>query len=202
VEVPFDRPTKEQIRELPVYQGVDLANIIVVTNRGEAIAAVSELIKHSVLGFDTESKPTFKKGEVSSGPHLIQLSCLSKTFIFPTIFPEAVEETAQVLSNASIKKVGFGLADDKKIILQKFGIKVENTLELSSKVQKFTGVKQKVGARVAVAMLFGQRLTKSAQTSNWAAFPLQDYQLKYAANDSYSALCVEIEIEKSNNSFV
>jgi ribonuclease D len=202
VEVPFNRPTKEQIRELPVYQGVDLANIIVVTNRGEAIAAVSELIKHPVLGFDTESKPTFKKGEVSSGPHLIQLSCLSKTFIFPTIFPEAVEETAQVLSNASIKKVGFGLADDKKIILQKFGIKVENTLELSSKVQKFTGVKQKVGARVAVAMLFGQRLTKSAQTSNWAAFPLQDYQLKYAANDSYSALCVEIEIEKSNNSFV
>ncbi len=202
MEVPFNRPTKEQIRELPVYQGVDLANIIVVTNRGEAIAAVSELIKHPVLGFDTESKPTFKKGEVSSGPHLIQLSCLSKTFIFPTIFPEAVEEAAQVLSNASIKKVGFGLADDKKIILQKFGIKVENTLELSSKVQKFTGVKQKVGARVAVAMLFGQRLTKSAQTSNWAAFPLQDYQLKYAANDSYSALCVEIEIEKSNNSFV
>jgi ribonuclease D len=64
-------------------------------------------------------------------------------------------------------------------------------------VQKFTGVKQKVGARVAVAMLFGQRLTKSAQTSNWAAFPLQDYQLLYAANDAYSALCVEIEIEKS-----
>ena len=202
MEVPFNRPTKEQIRELPVYQGVDLANIIVVTNKAEAIAAVSELIKHPVLGFDTESKPTFKKGEVSSGPHLIQLSCLSKTFVFPTIFPEAVEEAAQVLSNASIKKVGFGLADDKKIILQKFGIKVENTLELSSKVQKFTGVKQKVGARVAVAMLFGQRLTKSAQTSNWAAFPLQDYQLKYAANDSYSALCVEIEIEKSNNSFV
>ncbi|MFT4530421.1 MAG: hypothetical protein ACI81F_001221, partial [Thalassolituus oleivorans] len=44
MEVPFNRPTKEQIRELPVYQGVDLANIIVVTNRGEAIAAVSELI--------------------------------------------------------------------------------------------------------------------------------------------------------------
>jgi ribonuclease D len=199
VKVPFNRPTKDQIRELPIYQGVDLSNIIVVTNKEEAAAAVAELIKHSVLGFDTESKPTFKKGEVSTGPHLIQLSCLSKTFIFPTIFPEAVEETAQVLSNPNIKKVGFGLADDKKIILKKFGIKVENTVELSSKVQKFTGVKQKVGARVAVAMLFAQRLTKSAQTSNWAAFPLQNYQLLYAANDSYSALCVEIEIEKSSD---
>ena len=189
------RPTKDQIRELPLYQGVDMSNIIVVTNKEEAQAAVSELTQYSVIGFDTESKPTFKKGEVSSGPHLIQLSCLSKTFIFPTIFPVAIAEVGQVLSNPDIKKVGFGLADDKKIILQKFGIKVENALELSSKVQKFTGVKQKVGARVAVAMLFGQRLSKGAQTSNWAAFPLQEHQLKYAANDSYSALCVEIEIE-------
>jgi ribonuclease D len=199
VKVPFNRPTKEQIRELPVYKGVDLDNIIVVSNKEEAIDAVSELMQYSVLGFDTESKPTFKKGEVSSGPHLIQLSCLSKTFIFPSVFPDVISEVAKVLANSNIKKVGFGLSDDKKALINKFSIKVENTVELSSKVKKFTGVKQNVGARAAVAMLFGQRLTKSAQTSNWAAFPLQDYQLLYAANDSYSALCVEIEIEKSND---
>jgi|TARA_B110000211_G_scaffold15537_1_gene16183 ribonuclease D len=199
VKVPFNRPTKEQIRELPVYKGVDLDNIIVVSNKEEAIDAVSELMQYSVLGFDTESKPTFKKGEVSSGPHLIQLSCLSKTFIFPSLFPDVISEVAKVLANSNIKKVGFGLSDDKKALINKFSIKVENTVELSSKVKKFTGVKQNVGARAAVAMLFGQRLTKSAQTSNWAAFPLQDYQLLYAANDSYSALCVEIEIEKSND---
>jgi ribonuclease D len=199
VKVPFNRPTKEQIRELPVYKGVDLDNIIVVSNKEEAIDAVSELMQYSVLGFDTESKPTFKKGEVSSGPHLIQLSCLSKTFIFPSLFPDVISEVAKVLANSNIKKVGFGLSDDKKALINKFSIKVENTVELSSKVKNFTGVKQNVGARAAVAMLFGQRLTKSAQTSNWAAFPLQDYQLLYAANDSYSALCVEIEIEKSND---
>ena len=199
MKVPFNRPTKEQIRELPVYKGVDLDNIIVVSNKEEAIDAVSELMQYSVLGFDTESKPTFKKGEVSSGPHLIQLSCLSKTFIFPSLFPDVISEVAKVLANSNIKKVGFGLSDDKKALTNKFSIKVENTVELSSKVKDFTGVKQNVGARAAVAMLFGQRLTKSAQTSNWAAFPLQDYQLLYAANDSYSALCVEIEIEKSND---
>lgn len=198
MKVPFNRPTKEQIRELPVYKGVDLDNIIVVSNKEEAIDAVSELMQYSVLGFDTESKPTFKKGEVSSGPHLIQLSCLSKTFIFPSLFPDVISEVAKVLANSNIKKVGFGLSDDKKALINKFSIKVENTVELSSKVKNFTGVKQNVGARAAVAMLFGQRLTKSAQTSNWAAFPLQDYQLLYAANDSYSALCVEIEIENSN----
>ena len=199
MKVPFNRPTKEQIRELPVYKGVNLDNIIVVSNKEEAIDAVSELMQYSVLGFDTESKPTFKKGEVSSGPHLIQLSCLSKTFIFPSLFPDVISEVAKVLANSNIKKVGFGLSDDKKALTNKFSIKVENTVELSSKVKNFTGVKQNVGARAAVAMLFGQRLTKSAQTSNWAAFPLQDYQLLYAANDSYSALCVEIEIEKSND---
>ena len=74
MKVPFNRPTKEQIRELPVYKGVDLDNIIVVSNKEEAIDAVSELMQYSVLGFDTESKPTFKKGEVSSGPHLIPVS--------------------------------------------------------------------------------------------------------------------------------
>lgn len=202
MKVPFNRPTKEQIRELPVYKGVDLDNIIVVSNKEEAIDAVSELMQYSVLGFDTESKPTFKKGEVSSGPHLIQLSCLSKTFIFPSLFPDVISEVAKVLANSNIKKVGFGLSDDKKALTNKFSIKVENTVELSSKVKNFTGVKQNVGARAAVAMLFGQRLTKSAQTSNWAAFPLQDYQLLYAANDSYSALCVEIEIEKLNDQLV
>ncbi|MGF1761714.1 3'-5' exonuclease domain-containing protein 2 [Photobacterium sagamiensis] len=192
------RLSKEQIRELPVFQGVVLDKIEVVINKEEALKAVSELIKHSVLGFDTESKPTFKKGEVSNGPQLIQISCKTKTFIFPAKFPAAIKEIDQILSNPNIKKVGFGLADDKRIIFRKFGIKVVNTVELSKKVKLFLGVKQNVGARVAVAMLFNQRLTKSAQKSNWSIFPLKDYQLRYAANDAYAALCVETKIENSD----
>jgi ribonuclease D len=192
---PMERPTKEQIRDLPIYNGISLDNIIVVTNKADSISAIAELRTHSCLGFDTESKPCFIKGEVSDGPHLIQLATKSKVFLFPTKFYENVTAIAEILSDPTIRKVGFGLKEDKKILFRKFGIKLVNTEELSSKVMRFTQIKQRVGARVAVAIFFNQRLSKSAQQSNWSIFPLHDHQKKYAANDAHTALLIELEIE-------
>ncbi|GGQ32385.1 3'-5' exonuclease [Shewanella litoralis] len=192
------RPTKEQIRELPLYEGIALENIIVVTNTADAISAIAELKTHSCLGFDTESKPCFIKGEVSDGPHLIQIATQSKVFLFPTQFYEHFTDISDVLSDPMIKKVGFGLKEDRKILMRKFGIKLVNTEELSSKVMRFARVKQRVGARVAVAMFFNQRLSKSAQQSNWSIFPLHNHQKKYAANDAHTALLIELEIERQS----
>ncbi|WP_165725031.1 3'-5' exonuclease [Pseudoalteromonas sp. SA25] len=196
----MERLTKEQIQFLPMYDGLSLDNIIVVTQASEAISAIVELKKHVILGFDTESKPCFKKGEISDGPHLIQLSTKTKAFLFPTKFFENFTEIEDILSDPTIKKVGFGLKEDKKMIFRKFGIKLENTVELSSKVMHFAQVKQRVGARAAVAMFFNQRLSKGAQRSNWSVFPLKDHQKVYAANDAHSALLIELEIEKHNSS--
>ena len=195
----MERLTKEQIQFLPMYDGLSLDNIIVVTQTSEAISALVELKKHAILGFDTESKPCFKKGEISDGPHLIQLSTKTKAFLFPTKFFENFTEIEDILSDPTIKKVGFGLKEDKKMIFRKFGIKLENTVELSSKVMHFAQVKQRVGARAAVAMFFNQRLSKGAQRSNWSVFPLKDHQKMYAANDAHSALLIELEIEKHNS---
>ena len=195
----MERLTKEQIQFLPMYDGLSLDNIIVVTQASDAISAIEELKKHAVLGFDTESKPCFKKGEVSDGPHLIQLSTKTKAYLFPTKFFENFTEIENILSDLTIKKVGFGLKEDKKLIFRKFGISLENTVELSSKVMHFAQVTQRVGARAAVAMFFNQRLSKGAQRSNWSVFPLKDHQKMYAANDAHSALLIELEIEKHNN---
>ncbi|MGI2169750.1 3'-5' exonuclease [Shewanella sp. MF05960] len=194
----MQRPTKEQIRDLPLYEGIGLDNIIVVTNTADAISAIAELKTHSCLGFDTESKPCFIKGEVSDGPHLIQIATQSKVFLFPTQFYEHFTDIAKILSDPTIKKVGFGLKEDRKILLRKFGITLTNTEELSSKVMRFARVKQRVGARVAVAMFFNQRLSKSAQQSNWSIFPLHNHQKKYAANDAHTALLIELEIERQS----
>jgi len=191
----MERPTKDQIRDLPIYEGICLENIIIITTKKDAISAISELGKHSCLGFDTESKPCFKKGEVNNGPHLIQIATKSKVFLFPTKFYSNFSDIEDVLSDPKIKKVGFGLKEDKKLLFRKFGIKLVNSEELSSKVMRFAQVKQRVGARVAVAMFFNQRLSKSAQKSNWSMFPLKENQKKYAANDAHSALLIELEIE-------
>ncbi|TMN99211.1 3'-5' exonuclease [Pseudoalteromonas sp. S558] len=195
----MERLTKEQIQFLPMYDGLSHDNIIVVTQASDAISAIVELKKHAILGFDTESKPCYKKGEISDGPHLIQLSTKTKAFLFPTKFFENFTEIEDILSDSTIKKVGFGLKEDKKMIFRKFGIKLENTVELSSKVMHFSQVTQRVGARAAVAMFFNQRLSKGAQRSNWSVFPLKDHQKMYAANDAHSALLIELEIEKHNS---
>ena len=191
------RPTKEQMRELPLFVGISFDNIVVVQDREGAEKAIKELQEAPCLGFDTESKPCFRKGEVSKGPHLIQLSNESKAFLFPTRFLSIIASLDKILSDPRIKKVGFGLSDDKKILQRKFGINLLNAQDLSVTLKDYFSLKQRVGMMAAVAMVFKQCLSKSAQTSNWAAFPLQEHQLKYAANDAYASLCIELEINNS-----
>lgn len=193
----MERLTKEQIRELPIYKGISLENIIVVTTKEAADRAILELEKHMCLGFDTESKPCFNKGEVSDGPHLIQVATKSDAYLFPTKFYNNFSGLEKILSNPKIKKVGFGLKGDKSILLKKFGIELVNSEDLSLKIMHLTKVKQRVGARAAVAMFFSQKLSNGAQKSNWSIFPLNENQKKYAANDAHLALLIELEIDKS-----
>ncbi|MFT5571311.1 MAG: ribonuclease D [Cryomorphaceae bacterium] len=190
----MQRPTKEQIRELPLYVGLDLAAIDIVENELDAARAIKELENEICLGFDTESKPIFRKGEISPGPTLIQLATESKAFLFPTRFPSAVSSAKAILSNPNIKKVGFGIAGDKSELLTKLDIKVVNTQDLSIKTKNLIGEKSMIGARAAVAMILKLRLGKGAQKSNWGAYPLKKNQILYAANDAHSAICVANEL--------
>jgi len=185
------RPTKEQIRELPLYAGLGLLDIEIVENEIDAAEALKALSNEVCVGFDTETKPVFRKGEVSPGPTLIQLATESKAFLFPTRFPSAVAAAREILSNPDIKKVGFGINGDNKELRSKLNINIVNTLDLSVKLKNLAGEKNKIGARAAVAMVLQSRLGKGAQKSNWGAYPLKNNQILYAANDAHSAICIE-----------
>ena len=186
----MERPTKEQIRELPLYVGLERINIKIIENEGDAAEALDELSDEVCLGFDTESKPIFSKGEVSPGPTLIQLATESRAYLFPTRFYSAVSSARTILSNQNIKKVGFGIHGDIKELRTKLDIDIVNTQNLSIELKKLFGVKNPIGARTAVAMVLKQRLGKGAQTSNWGAYPLKQNQIQYAANDAHSAICI------------
>ena len=190
------RPTKDQIRELPLYIGLDLLDINIIENEDDAVDAVKTLENEACLGFDTESKPIFRKGEVSPGPTLIQLATESKAFLFPTRFPFAVSAAGKILSNQNIKKVGFGLSGDNKELRTKLNIDIVNTDDLSVKLKRLAGEKNSIGARAAVAMVLKARLGKGAQKSNWGAYPLKNNQIIYAANDAHSAICIERSLAK------
>lgn len=192
----MERPTKEQISELPLYIGLGLSDIYIVENELDAAQAIETLKSEISLGFDTESKPIFQKGEVSPGPSLIQLATETKAFLFPVRFPSAVAAAKKILTNPKIKKIGFGIKDDNKELRNKLDIDICNTQDLSVTLKQLAGEKNTIGARAAVAMVLGKRLGKGAQRSNWGAYPLKEHQILYAANDAHAAICVERALSK------
>ena len=175
--------------ELPVYSGVPMARITLVDNAGLAERAMAELLAVSAIGFDTESKPTFRKGEVSTGPHLVQLATDDHVFLFPVLFAMNHEVLRRVLAAPNLLKVGFGLGNDRIALRSRLGIELTNVLDLGE-VLRGPGHRGTVGAKVAVAHYFGQKFQKSKKvgTSNWASPRLNDRQLLYAANDAHVAL--------------
>lgn len=175
--------------ELPVYSGVPMARITLVDNAGLAERAMAELLAVSAIGFDTESKPTFRKGEVSTGPHLVQLATDDHVFLFPVLFAMNHEVLRRVLAAPNLLKVGFGLGNDRTALRSRLGIELTNVLDLGE-VLRGPGHRGMVGAKVAVAHYFGQKFQKSKKvgTSNWASPRLNDRQLLYAANDAHVAL--------------
>ncbi len=189
-------PTKQEAKLLETFNGLQLSQIIVPQTESEFMQAASEILSSKVVGFDTESKPVFKKGQKSTGPHVVQFSLLDKAFIFQLHYKDCLDHLVAVLSSDKVLKVGFGLKSDKKEIYNKFGVQINALLDLDSEFRK-KGYRRQLGARTAVAVVFKQNFVKSRRisTSNWARPALSDSQLLYAANDAYVALRVYYEIQ-------
>lgn len=184
-------PDKEQIALLDAFDRLDLHQIEVVNTAAQAAEALATLSSATALGFDTESKPTFEKNERSFGPHIVQLSTLTKAWIFQLEDAQCRDAVGALLESPHITKAGFGLGDDKKRIVQKLGVELRGVLDLNH-VFSEQGYRKDVGVRGAVAVLFNKRFIKSkkAATSNWANAQLTPAQIIYAANDAYAAMRV------------
>ena len=183
-----DTPDKEAIALLPEFQRLGLDRITLVNTAKQAQLAHDALITSPAWGFDTESKPTFRVGEASDGPHVLQLSTGERAWVFQLHDTECRAVAADLLARPGIAKAGFGLGDDRKRIIQKFGVEPAGILELNT-IFKAQGYRKEMGVKGAVAVLFNQRFQKSkkAATSNWANLRLSESQLIYAANDAYAA---------------
>lgn len=175
---------------LPPYCGVAMGDVVLVQTPDDFARALAVLSRADVLGFDTESKPMFHKGQASSGPHLLQLATDEQVFLIPIGRGVQTDEIKAILESPTILKVGFGLSDDKQRLHAKLGVSMQNVLDLARLLR--TEPRCDVGAKTAVAQFFGQKLQKSKKisTSNWAISPLSDKQKQYAADDAQVALRV------------
>jgi ribonuclease D len=184
-------PDKNAIALLPPFERLGLNRITLVCTRAQAERAKDQLTQVKAWGFDTESKPTFKVGEQSDGPHILQLATPEQAWVFQLHDPDCRSVAAQLLALKGIVKAGFGLGDDRKRIIHKLGIEPQDIVELNTVFHQ-RGYRKDMGVKGAVAVLFNQRFIKSkkAAISNWAYPHLSEAQLIYAANDAYAAICV------------
>ncbi len=184
-------PTKTEIALLEPFVGLTLEHILVPATTVEFASATSEIMAAGIVGFDTESKPTFVVGDVSEGPHVVQFALHDKAFLFQLHRSEGHLFLIELLQSEQLIKVGFGLKSDRKHILSKLGVHFNAVVDLNT-VFSMDGFHKEMGVRAAVAQVFKQRFAKARHvtTSNWSQHQLTPQQMIYAANDAYAALKV------------
>jgi hypothetical protein len=184
-------PTKAETALLPDFPGLSPNQIHIPLSQAECQNAVDEIVGAGVWGFDNEAKPTFRKGEKSDGPHVVQCALTDKAYIFLLYRSECEKAVADLIQSEDVLKVGFGLKNDHGQIRHRLGITLNHTLDLDQTFRKL-GYRGQIGVRGAIGVLLKQcfKKSKSTTTSNWALKELSPRQLLYAANDAYAALKV------------
>lgn len=180
-----ERISTEEVNALPMraYEG----KIVLIDNKEAVDEAVAEIEQFSVVGFDTESRPAFTKGE-SYPVSLLQFATPKKVYLFRVNLIGMPQRVSDLLSNANIIKLGIALHDDVKD-LRKLGVPNPDGYQDIHSFIKDKGVIN-TGLRKLAAMILGFRISKSQQTSNWENEVLNERQQVYAATDAW--VCLEI----------
>lgn len=185
----------EEVNALPLtyYEG----KTVLINDSDKIPGAVAEIRQHHVLGFDTETKPSFTKGE-SHPIALIQLAIPDKVFLFRINNSGFTQPLIDLMADPEILKVGVGLRDDV-IGLQKIeDFNAGGFKEIHDYVVDL-GVRN-TGLRKLAAILMKVRISKGQQTSNWENEVLSPSQVRYAATDAW--ICLEMYNYLENKGFV
>jgi ribonuclease D len=184
------RVSKEAIAALPLgqYEG----KTVLVESVEDAKNAVKNLLKERVLGFDTETKPAFKRG-VSYLPSLVQLAGAKVVYLFRLDDCGGVATLLPVFRNAKIVKAGVAVRDDVRFLKDRAPFKDAGFVEISDYTRK-AGI-ENTGLRALAAHFLGLRISKGAQVSNWANKHLTPQQVLYAATDAWISRELYIKLE-------
>lgn len=172
--------TKAEINEKPLleYEGP----VTLVADDRDLPAALEALNREILLGFDTETRPAFRKGE-SYLPSLLQLAGETQVWLFQIQRIRSLQPLFEVLARRDILKCGVAIARDVKELQDLHPFKAAGFADLGHLAEK-RGFKN-TGLRALAALLLEGRISKSAQVSNWAAAELNGKQITYAATDAW-----------------
>lgn len=156
--------------------------VTVVQNEEDLLPAMAKLAGHTLLGFDTETRPAYKKGE-SYPPSLLQIANSEEVFIFQLNRLGFAGPLQNILANPEVIKTGVSLDYDIRELKKLAYFDAAGFVDLGHRAKKL-GI-QNHGLRGLAAVCLGFRISKGAQTSNWAKRELTSQQIRYAATDAW-----------------
>ncbi len=177
--------TKEEIYELPLKNFTGTIHLI--EEPGQIGPAIKKLKQQLLLGFDTETKPSFKKGKRHKVA-LLQLSTGNEAFLFRLNRVGLPNELKEILANEDIIKAGAAIHDDLKALRQLNDFMPAGFVELQQHVKNF-GIENN-GLKKITAIILNFRISKSQRVTNWENGKLTSAQALYAATDAW--VCYEI----------
>ena len=172
--------TKDEIRECPVryFNGP----VHVISDASEVLPAVEALSGETLLGFDTETRPVFRKG-LHYLPALLQLAGEKDVYLFQLKKVGLPEPLKDLLADSGITKAGVAISYDLSELRKISDFTPGGFVELANLAESL-GIENR-GLRGLAALLMGIRITKGASTSNWENSRLTDAQIRYAATDAW-----------------
>ncbi|MCL1940193.1 MAG: 3'-5' exonuclease domain-containing protein 2 [Desulfovibrionaceae bacterium] len=179
------RLSREAINALPLfhYEG----KVTLVRTPEELEAAVNRLSRETVLGFDTETPPAFRKGK-SHAPTLVQLAGSQEVVLFHFKWQPLSSGLISLFENPDITKTGVAVHDDMRFLAKITPFEAQSVIDLSAVAQN--NKIENLGLRGLAAVFLGLRISKSEQCSNWGNIELSPRQIRYAATDAWASRAV------------
>jgi 3'-5' exonuclease domain protein len=183
---------KEIVKDLPIAQ-TD-CQIELIDSPDEVDKAVKYLLRSKVVGFDTESKPSFTKGK-SNKIALMQISTQKRCFLFRLQMIGKNQRLKEFLENENIKKIGVAIHGDLRNLRVWSKFEPKNFVDLQNIVGDY-GIEE-LGLQKIYAIVFGRKISKSQQLSNWEAKILNRAQQIYAATDAWACRQIYLKLTKN-----
>ena len=167
---------------------------VIVVDRPEMVAeAAAYLRQHNVLGVDTEARPSFKRG-VHYPTALVQNSTLQRCYLFRLTHVGMPVEIAQIFADPNICKVGLAFKDDINGLRRRRDFKPANCIDLQAIVCKY-GIMD-LGLQKIFAIIFGKKISKAQQLTNWENSHLTPEQARYASTDAWATLSIYLALQQ------
>lgn len=184
--------TKEELENLPLcgFEG----KMVVVDSLMAVNSAVSHLSNHSIIGFDSETKPSFKKGVINE-VCLLQISTNNTCYLFRLNRIGFPDDLKALMEDETITKIGLSLKDDMRGLRRITPTKPKGFIDLQEAVADY-GIEDRSLKKIS-GIVLGKRISKKQRLTNWESDTLTEAQQRYAATDAW--ICLEIYNKLTNN---